>query len=111
MISLRIIQIPITNTNQPNNGFSFFPSIFLDNATPIKIPTTDNTEKESKNNQLTVILSKENIKPKMELIAMMNKEVATASFIEIPSRSIKAGTMRKPPPAPINPVIIPTNSP
>ncbi|MEY4937132.1 MAG: hypothetical protein RIS64_3491 [Bacteroidota bacterium] len=40
MISLVIIYIPITNTNQPNAGFNLFESILVDKKVPIKIPTT-----------------------------------------------------------------------
>ncbi len=42
---------------------------------------------------------------------MITNDVPTAFFIDKPAQSTKAGTYKKPPPAPINPVITPITIP
>ena len=102
------MKIPIASTIQPKSGFSFFPSIFFEIPVPIKIPTTDNALNVNRKVQscFTIFMVLRN--PKVEFIAIIKSEVATARFIFKPSNMTKAGTIKNPPPAPINPVIIPT---
>ena len=106
-----MIQIPINKTTQPKSGLSFLLSIFLARFTPAIIPITESPVKINKNCQLTSILSIEEPNPIKELKDIMNKDVATASFIEIPKSIINAGTIKNPPPAPTKPVTIPTKIP
>ena len=98
-------------TIHPNAGFNFRPSTFFANAIPTKIPTTERAEKVNKKVQscATIFMVLKN--PKMEFMAIMNKDVATALFIGKPISITKAGTIKNPPPAQIRPVIIPTKSP
>ena len=103
--------IPITSTTQPKIGFSFFPSIFFESKTPTKIPEIDSDAKVNKNCQSTNTESSDDVKPIKEFKAIMNNDVATASFMLIFKSITNAGTIKNPPPAPINPVIIPTKSP
>ena len=103
--------MPITSTIQPNMGFSFLPSIFFDIAIPMKIPITESAANIPRNFQSVSIIFIELAKPSKEFMAMINNDVATALFMGKPSNMTKAGTIKNPPPAPINPVIIPTKSP
>ena len=105
------MKIPIVKTSQPKRGFSFLPSIFFEMEIPIKIPTTDNALKIKRKFQSCLTIFKVVKNPKIEFMEIMKSEVATALFILIPNNITKAGTIKNPPPAPINPVIIPTNSP
>lgn len=103
--------MPIVSTNQPKMGFSFALSILLEKATPNNIPITEMEVNVRRKTQSILTLSNEEPKPIKELIEMIKRAVATASFIEMPNSITSAGTMRKPPPAPINPVMIPTINP
>ena len=51
------------------------------------------------------------VKPKLDLIAIINRDVPTASFMLIFVSNNRAGIIRKPPPAPTKPVISPTTIP
>ncbi len=50
-------------------------------------------------------------KPIEELMVMINNEVPTACFIGNLAKNKRAGIIRNPPPAPRNPVTIPTKKP
>ena len=56
-----------------------------------------------------LIISPQN--PIIELIKIISREVPTASFICNPAKKISAGIIKKPPPAPKNPVTKPASSP
>ena len=103
--------MPIPKMIHPNSGFSFRPSIFLETAIPTKMPTTDKPVKPSRNPQSWLTISMVLMNPRIEFIEMIKSEVATAFFMCRPSSITSAGTIKNPPPAPINPVIIPTKSP
>ena len=49
--------------------------------------------------------------PNSDLTVTIIKEVPIAFLISIPPKNIKAGMMRKPPPAPTNPVTAPIRNP
>ena len=71
-----------------------------------------NAENENKNIQLTCILSWKLLKkPMMEFMDIISKEVPTALFIGSRPIKNKIGIIKNPPPAPTNPVIIPTTKP
>ncbi len=51
-------------------------------------------------------------KPIVELIEIINSDVPTVDFISnFAKKKTRAGIIRKPPPAPTNPVMTPTNDP
>ena len=50
-------------------------------------------------------------KPMLEFIKIINNEVPTACFIGKLAKNNNAGIIKKPPPAPKNPVTIPTKNP
>ena len=101
----------MTSTIQPKMGFNFRPSILVATPIPTKIPTTDNEVKMVRKVQSCATIFMVLKKPSIEFIAMMINEVATALFIGNPISITNAGTIKNPPPAPINPVIMPTKSP
>jgi methionine aminopeptidase len=68
-------------------------------------------QNEDKNSQLMEEMFSELTKPNKELIEMINNDVPIAFFISKLRSITKAGTIKKPPPAPIIPVIIPTAMP
>ena len=105
------MKIPMIRTVQPNKGFNFFPSIFFEIPSPTKIPTTDRAVKVRRKVQSCFTIDIVLKNPKIEFMEMIKSEVATAFFILTPRSITKAGTIKKPPPAPIKPVIIPTKSP
>ena len=78
---------------------------------PKKIPIIEIPVKMPKKAQSMVRFCTSPKKPISELTAIINKEVATASFIGKPASKTKAGIIKNPPPAPKIPVIIPINSP
>lgn len=92
-------------------GFNLSPFIFFDNCVPMTIPII----------AINVILIKklqsiskwftEEKNPIRELREMMTKEVPMATFIGIFKKLTNAGIIIKPPPAPTNPVKIPTTEP
>lgn len=57
------------------------------------------------------LCERENRNPNMEFIEMINKDVPTAVFIGRFKKLTSTGIIKKPPPAPIKPVIAPTNMP
>ena len=61
----------------------------------------------NKNDQSTLILTRSPVKPIKELMAIINKEVAIAFLIGNLANKTKTGIIKKPPPAPTNPVIKP----
>ena len=102
----------MNKTNHPKAGFSFEPSIFFDKKVPMKIPINAKKTIESRKRKsmfTPLITSPKN--PNNELNAIINKEVPMASFIVRPVKKISAGIIKKPPPAPKNPVTIPTKDP
>ena len=100
------------STNHPKAVFSLEPSIFFDNAIPIKIPNTENAVKMSKRDpsRLGVVCTSP-INPINDFAAIMNKEVPTANFMGILAKITSAGIIRNPPPAPTKPVSTPTKVP
>ena len=106
-----MINKPITSTSHPKAGFNFLPSMFFAKAIPKKIPTTDSAVKMIRKVQSCATIFMVLKKPRIEFMAMIKREVATALFIGKPISITSAGTIKKPPPAPIKPVMIPTKSP
>lgn len=98
-------------TNQPKIGFNFSASIFLDKAVPIIIPTIAKAEIVNKNYQSIRVASPSPKKPINDLAAIITNEIPTASFIGNLLKNTKAGITRNPPPAPTNPVRMPTKAP
>ena len=100
----------MNNTKIPNDFFKTLPFSNFEKQEPIKIPTIENPVKVNNIFQ-SIALFNSVVKPKIDLIAMINKDVPTASFILIFVSSNKAGIIRKPPPAPTKPVTSPTTIP
>ena len=61
--------------------------------------------------QSIVLLPRSPVNPIKDLAAMINNEVPTACFIGSLLNITSAGIIKNPPPAPTNPVNIPTNAP
>ncbi len=74
-------------------------------------PTKETAVKESKKVQSISRFFTSPKKPISDLIAIINSEVATAFFIGNLASNTKAGMIKKPPPAPITPVMTPTTRP
>ena len=74
-------------------------------------PKTVMNEKDSRNVQSTYKLCKSPKKPISALIQIITNDVPTAFFMGKCAHSTKAGTYRKPPPAPIIPVMLPISKP
>ena len=99
----------IVNTTHPKVTFKFSPRINFVRYEPANTPAIANPDKPSRNGKS---ISRTNdtfpTKPISELTVIMINEVPTAFFMGSPAVYIKAGTIRKPPPAPTKPVINPT---
>ena len=78
---------------------------------PKKIPITEIAVKEVSSSQSICNCHRSPVNPIRDLIAMIIKEVATAFFIGNLAKRTKAGIIKKPPPAPTNPVNIPIINP
>lgn len=100
----------MNNTKIPNDFFKTRPFSNFEKQEPIKIPTIENAVKVNNKFQ-SITLFNSAVNPKIDLIAMTNKDVPTASFILIFVSSNKAGIIRNPPPAPTKPVTSPTTIP
>jgi len=87
------------------------PSIFLERNVPIKIPIIANAVMDNINVQSIICSPPSPKKPISDFAAMITKDVPTASFIGNLLRTTKAGIIKKPPPAPTNPVKTPTIPP
>ena len=74
---------------------------------PINIPTIEIVENVNKKIQSIIKFCTSPIKPTNEFIAIINKEVPTAFFMGNLTNKISEGIIKKPPPAPTNPMIIP----
>ena len=85
-------------TNHPKAFFNFFPSMNLFSQIPINIPIIESPVKMSKNGQSISKFCTSPKNPISDLIAIMNKEVATAFFIGNFANNTKAGIIKKPPP-------------
>lgn len=101
----------MASMNQPNAGFNFAPSIFLDKYIPINIPVQDATTIEARNVQLIFVSMLPPVNPIKEFTAIISNEVPMAIFIGILDSKAKAGIIKKPPPAPTIPAIKPTAAP
>ena len=75
------------------------------------MPATEIAASDNRNGQSIVIEVKEPKNPSKVLNAMITMEVAIAVFMVNRPMWTTAGTMTKPPPAPIKPVIKPPTSP
>ena len=98
-------------TNQPKIGFNFAPSIFLDKKIPMKMPTVAKAATEVKRVQLIKVSPLSPKNPINDFAAIITKDVPTASFIGNLDKRTNAGIIKNPPPAPTNPVTIPTIAP
>ena len=78
---------------------------------PASNPIIANPVNFNKNSQSMLEMCSELAKPSKELIDIMKSDVPMAFFISRLRSITNAGTIRKPPPAPIIPVIIPTAIP
>ena len=76
----------------------------------MKIPKTENAVKLIRNNQSIVMFCKSPEKPIKEFIVITNSEVAMAFLIVSRANLVSAGTIKKPPPAPIKPIKTPTKN-
>ena len=65
------------------------------------------SENSKRNVQFTTNECKSPKNPIIEFIDMITNDVPTARFMVNPAQSTNAGTYKKPPPAPIKPVIMP----
>jgi hypothetical protein len=74
---------------------------------PIKIPRIDRDVNFIKNNQSIVRFCMSPINPISEFIAIINSDVPTAFFIGSLANNTNDGIIKKPPPAPTNPIITP----
>ena len=103
----------MNKTNHPKLVLSFSPDTLEEKKMPMKIPTTDIAVNFIKRFQSIAECSllRNPIKPMAELIAIINSDVPTADFIGNFAKKTRAGIIRKPPPAPTNPVMAPTNDP
>ena len=97
--------------NQPNAGFNFSPETLLLRPIPIKIPAMEKAVNGDKKFQLTVVLERLPAKEDRQFIVMISKEVPMALRIGSFKNNTNAGMIRKPPPAPIKPVSVPTTNP
>ncbi len=76
------------------------------------IPTIDKALKELRKTQsIFKLVDKSPVNPIKDLMAIIINEVPTAFFMGKPANKTKAGMIKKPPPAPTNPVKAPTNKP
>ena len=99
-------------TNQPNAGLSFSPEILLDRNAPKNIPPTAMAEKTNRKLQSMACPRPRSPKnPSKDFDAIIINEVPTACFMGNFAKTTSAGIIRKPPPAPTNPVTNPTISP
>ena len=78
---------------------------------PATIPTAALMHTVESNRQSILKWARSMPKPIKEFIAIINKEVPTASFIGKPSNKTSAGINKNPPPAPSKPVTKPTEMP
>lgn len=95
----------------PKTGFSFLPSIFLDNSVPMRIPIIEIAEIVPKKFQLISTLFIDEKNPIKELNETITNEVPMATFIGVFNKLTNAGMIKNPPPAPSKPVMIPTAEP
>ena len=78
----------------------------------MKMPTKEIPVKTARNAQsISIVKASPKKNPSNDLKAIITKEVPTATFMSILAKITRAGMMRNPPPAPIMPVIPPTNKP
>ena len=91
----------------PNPFFNRLALIFLDNASPIKIPKIEIIVNVRRNCQsiINVFMSPKN--PTKDWIAIINKDVLIAFFIGSFTSKTNAGTIKNPPPAPTKPAKTP----
>ncbi len=76
------------------------------------IPAIARVLNEAKNIQsIFKLVDKSPVNPIKDLMAIIINEVPTAFFMGKPANKTKAGMIKKPPPAPTNPVKAPTNKP
>ena len=103
--------MPITNTNHPNPFLSEGPEILSANLLPINIPAIEIPVNIKMTVQLYSNCFKLNKKPNKELMPTIINDVPTAVFIGSFKKSIRAGMIRKPLPAPNKLVTTPINKP
>ena len=60
---------------------------------------------------ITIVIASPKKKPIKDFIAIIIREVPTATFISTFANKTNAGMIKKPPPAPIKPVTAPTSKP
>ena len=78
---------------------------------PMAIPVKEMAVKLSNKIQFISILPKSPINPIKDFRAMIISDVAIALFIGSRKKKIRTGTIKKPPPVPVIPVIIPIPKP
>lgn len=74
------------------------------------MPTADKAVKDNRKSQSISLFWISPEKPINELMVMTNNEVAIAFLMVKRASLISAGTIKKPPPAPINPIKTPTKN-
>lgn len=107
-----IINTAIAIAKMPNQRESFSGEIFSWRRIPRMSPTRAvpiaTARKELSMTRFG--LPRSPSEPISDLLAMMMREVAAACAMVSHSRSMSAGTIRNPPPAPTSPVMVPTTS-
>ena len=103
--------MPITNTNQPKAGFSFVPSIFFEMLVPSTMPISAKIAIRTMKCQSVAVWKLAPQKPINDFTAIIISEVPTASFIGSLDKITNAGIIINPPPAPTNPVSVPSMAP
>ena len=102
----------INKTSQPKLFLSFSPSINLLIYNPAPIPKIEKKQKALKKTQsIFNVVERSPVKPINDFTEIIINDVPTAFFIDKPPNKTKAGIIKKPPPAPTNPVNTPTNKP
>ena len=103
---------PISKMNHPNISFKVAPFTRLLIKVPTCVPTTVSAMNGKINIQSTSApFPKEPKKPTRDLMEMIIRDVPTAISMDMPNKTTSTGTIKKPPPAPTNPVMAPTTSP
>ncbi len=107
---MRIME-PSMSTNHQKRGLSVSQDIFFDTLLPINIPMIARTAICKRSVQSTGTRCSPLVNPMREFSAMIKSDVPMASFIGILLKITNAGIIINPPPAPTNPVIVPTTIP
>ena len=107
---MRIME-PSMSTNHQKRGLSVSQDIFFDTLLPINIPMMARPAICKRSIQSIESRCSPLVNPMREFSAIIKSDVPMASFIGILLNITSAGIIINPPPAPTNPVIVPTTIP